>query len=87
MLMTAHRSGGYKALASFLQEQGSLIKKYMPDRLITSSKHDKGDKTKTEARILKQKLCAFKKKEGSHTTRAEMEEKYGKCLLCKVNHY
>ena len=86
MLMTAHRSGGYKALACFLQEQGSLIEKYMPGRVIASSKYNKGDKTQTqkdkEIRILKQKLCAFEKKEGSHTTRVEMEDKYGKCPLC-----
>ena len=89
-LIAAHKSG-YKALVTFLQREGSLIERYLPDKLLAKTESDgnvqsEAEKDK-EIRILKQKLCALEKKEGTQTTRADMEEKLGKCPLCKVHHY
>ena len=88
--VTVHRSG-YKVLATFLQEEGSLIEKYMLDKLLAKTKSDRNANNKTEKdkeiRLLKQKLCALEKKEGTQMTRADMEEKYSKSPLCKVHHY
>lgn len=91
-LLRANGRSGYKALASFLQTQGSLIERHMPDRLLAGAKvevkkgEDESDKDK-EIRSLKQKLMAFERKEPEKTSKAALEEKLGKCPICKVLHY
>ena len=64
----------------------------MPDRLLAGAKvevkkgEDESDKDK-EIKSLKQKLMAFERKEPDKTSKAALEEKLGKCPLCKVLHY
>ena len=54
--------------------------------MVTKGIRTKSDKDK-EIRSLKQKLMAFERKEPEKTSKAALEEKLGKCPICKVLHY
>ena len=92
-LLKDNEGSGYKALASFLQIQGSLIERHMPDRLLASAKTEtRLDREKEELekdkkiKSLQQKLCALEKKDAGKSDRAAPGEKLGKCPICEANH-
>ena len=100
-LTAAHGKSGYTVLASFLQKQGTLIEKYMLDKLIANTKADKGakiDKTKDsedeeelsklKARVAKiEAKKAVRSQDGTTLKKQASESSAGTCPICLTYHY
>jgi len=88
--MLKEKGSGFKALLAFLQEQGSLIEQYMPDKLDpitqTDSKVQMEEKSKDQQiEALQARVNALEgrvkdeKEDKSEKNLKKAEEKIGKC--------
>ena len=96
--MLKEKGSGFKALLAFLQEQGSLIEQYMPDKLDpitqTDSKVQMEEKSKDQQiEALQARVNALEgrvkdeKEDKSEKNLKKAEEKIGKCPACDNFHY
>ena len=98
--MLIEKGSGFKALLAFLQEQGSLIEQYMPDKLDPLSKNEPKthteDKKDEKIKSLQARLNALEGRPGGEGAEKrdkleknlkKAEEKIGKCPACDSFHY